>query len=167
MSDITTLRIQPTAVQRLTKNSTLQAVIFWVLFLIRKNFHRPVYLTKFLTMFKAQNEHHWFEVSAMSASCTCVPFHVMCLVPNSRASVPGHDSLLTLMSVWMNDCDCWSVSILLENCFAVFLDLLFLKHLITDRRNSIDIKCASISEHYVSTRFIPRNTESKTCAYRL
>lgn len=28
------------------------------LILISKNFHRPVYLTKFLTMFKAQNEHH-------------------------------------------------------------------------------------------------------------
>lgn len=161
ISDITTLWIQPTAVQRLTKNSTCASGYFFlVLFLISKNFHRPVYLTKFLTMFKAQNEHHWFEVSAMSASC--MPFHVMCLVPNSRASVPGHDSLLTLMSVWMNDCDCWIVSILLENCFAVFL-----KHVITDRRNSIDIKCASISEHYVSTRFIPHNTESKTCACRL
>lgn len=47
------------------------------------------------------------------------------VVLNLCVFVLGYDSLLMLMFVWMNDCDCWSVSILLENCFVVFLDLFF------------------------------------------
>lgn len=135
MLDITTLRIQPTAVQHLLCNiwqkiQRLQAVIFRVLFLISKHFHRPVYLTKFLTMFKAQKRAPLVLIWGVRYVRFMYMYAFPCdvftyVVPNSRASVPGHDSLLTLMSVWMNDCNCWSVSILLENCFAVFLDLLF------------------------------------------
>lgn len=172
MSDIATLRIQPTAVQRLTKNSTFASGYFLGPFFNQKKLSSSSIPDKIFDHVQSPKRAPLVLIWGVRYVRFMYMYAFPCdvftyVVPNSRASVPGHDSLLTLMSVWMNDCDCWSVSILLENCFAVFLDLLFLKHLITDRRNSIDIKCASISEHYVSTRYIPRNTESKTCAYRL
>lgn len=134
MSDIATLRIQPTAVQHLLCNiwqkiQRLQAVIFRVLFLISKNFHRPlpdkifdhVQSPKRAPLVLIWGVRYVRFMYMYAFPCDVFTY----VVPNSRASVPGHDSLLTLMSVWMNDCNCWSVSILLENCFAVFLDLLF------------------------------------------
>lgn len=84
------------------------------------------------------------------------------VVLNLCVFVLGYDSLLMLMFVWMNDCNCWSVSILLENCFVVFL-----KYVIIDWRNSIDIKCVSIFEYYVFIWFILYNIESKICVCRL
>lgn len=134
MSDIATLRIQPTAVQHLLCNiwqkiQRLQAVIFRVLFNQQKHSSSSL-LDKIFDHVQSPKRAPLVLIWGVRYVRFMYMYAFPCdvftyVVPKSRASVPGHDSLLTLMSVWMNDCNCWSVSILLENCFAVFLDLLF------------------------------------------
>lgn len=125
MSDITTLRIQPTAVQRLTKNSTFASGYFLGPFFNQKKLSSSSLPDKIFDHVQSPKRAPliWGVRYVRFMYMYAFPCDVFTyVVPNSRASVPGHDSLLTLMSVWMNDCDCWSVSILFRRFsgFAFF-----------------------------------------------